>query len=123
MLRRPRQSVVFFTIGLLTLLIAANATAGTNGQQIKVYEQTNIGSLCVYGYNQNASWVNQCFTAPARIYNYTTIGGWWWKSYFGTDPLLDYYGSSSLTNYLGSNSCYVPEYQPGNDWTICYSVS
>lgn len=107
------------TIALLGGVLPASA--GTNGQQIKMFELTNVGSVCIYGYNQNAVWTLYCPSAPASIYNVNTYNGYWWKTYFGTNPGLDYYASGG--SYLGSNSCYVPEYQSGSNYTTCNSVS
>ena len=101
---------------------ALPAYAGTNGQQIRVYESSNVASLCISGYNQNASFVSYCFTAPANIYNTDSYSGYWWKTYFGTVVALDYYGASNWTNYVGSNTCDVPEYRSESNWWQCNSV-
>jgi hypothetical protein len=107
-------------IGLVASVLPASA--GTNGQHIKLYESSNIGSLCISGYNQSASLVTLCTTAPAAIFNYNNYGSHWWKVYNGVPQSISYYGTSSYGNYLGANTCWVPEYQPGNDWWQCNSV-
>lgn len=123
MLTMSRKSLVAVSLAaVLAMTVAGAAFAGTNGQQVKVYESSNIGSLCMAGYNQSGSYANYWFEAPASIFHTNSYGGYWWRTYNGTPVFLDYYSGSGQLNYLGSNSCSVPEYQPGDDWWQCNSV-
>lgn len=122
-MKRLLRIILLSVLAGISLVDAAvPAYAGTNGQQIKLYEASNIGSVCIYGYNQNASWIQYCPTAPAAIFHTNNYSGYWWKTYNGVPVSLYYYGAADWTNYLGSNTCSVPEYQPGSDWWQCNSV-
>ncbi|MEU8620200.1 hypothetical protein [Streptomyces sp. NPDC048623] len=59
------------------LLASAPASAGTNGQQIRFYDQRgDVYSVFLYGTNQDGHTVAGCFDTP-KTDNY--ISGYWWK--------------------------------------------
>lgn len=118
MRRLLRTLIPTAVAGLSLFAFAVPGYAGSNGQKVKVYENSNIGSLCISGYNQDYSWVLMCDVASAAIYHTNSYGSYWWK----LTTYLDYYGDASRTVFLGSNTCYVPEYQSGSDWWTCSSI-
>lgn len=122
MARHGRRLAPLVISAVVALAQLGSAFAGTNGQQIKMYESSNIGSVCIYGYNQNASWVGYCFEASATIFHTNSYAGYWWKTYNGVPVELDYYAGSAQANYMGYNNCSVPEYQSGSDWWQCNSI-
>ncbi|GAA2801678.1 hypothetical protein RMN57_09005 [Kitasatospora sp. CM 4170] len=93
---------------------ATPASAGTNGQQIKWHNNSNIAqSYKISGYNNDNEWNEGCF----RLYYFneysTAAAGWWWKynvnvqSYSSTD--------CSSNTRLWYDTVNVPKSQSG-DW-------
>ena len=91
-----------------------SAFAGSNGQQIELYEQTNVSSACLSGTNQNGTSVYVCFSAPAPQYNISQFPNYWWKGYTSID---NYVGGS----FIGTSYCTVPTSYYLDYWT-CSSV-
>lgn len=104
------------------LAIAVPAFAGTNGQQVALYESSNIASACYNGYNQSGNLQNWCGDEPAAIYGVDLLPYYWWKTYNGSPVFLWYYAGTGETNLIGYNTCSVPEYQLGSDWWECNSL-
>ena len=117
-LRRGARRFVLAATAVAAVALAAPLTtvfAGSNGQQIAVYEDISVSSVCISGYNQSAVWTSRCFNTPASRYgtNYGDLTGWWWKG----PVYIDDYNPS----YVATATCTVPTYQAGSDWWTCSS--
>lgn len=89
------MGVVFFTLAQF-----GTAFAGSNGQQVELYEQTDLSSACLSGPNQNGTSVYVCFSAPAPRYNISQFPGYWWKGFVTIE--------NYTPSYFGSSGCTVP---------------
>ena len=99
---------------LLTMAAVAPAAAGSNGQQVRLFNSTYTSNACIAGYNQNNYWVRACW--------------WLWNTGQGQhNDLANYWFKYTVTidrtdndgNILATRSdCYVPVSQP-SDWYSC----
>jgi hypothetical protein len=86
--------------------------AGSNGQQISMYDNTNWSSACWYGQNQAGNYEYMSRTLTKNAWNKET--GWWWVGYVNFN-----YGSCS--NVFNGNIVFVPGSQ-GPNYT-CYDAN
>lgn len=87
------------------------AAAGTNGQQIYIYDLVSPqqSSVQVCGTNQNNNYVCHSWPTPTST---TELSGWWWV---GPVTINNYDANGNL---LGQTSCDVPKAQSSN-WYPC----
>ena len=96
--RRLVLGGILASFGAVSMVVPA--FAGTNGQQVELYEQTNLSSACLSGPNQNGTTVYVCFTAPAPLYNISQFPGYWWKGFVTIE--------NYTPTYIGNSGCTVP---------------
>ncbi|KUJ39634.1 hypothetical protein ACZ90_69170 [Streptomyces albus subsp. albus] len=96
-------------------LAAGPAAAGTNGQQIRFYDNVgSVYSIRVIGQNEMGLDTYGCFGTPhAR----TDISGWWWKEAVTVQAFTN--GSCSGEPVATNTNVYVPKAQDG-DWKNVY---
>lgn len=99
---------------LAAIVPSTGVMAGSNGQQIRLFNSTYTSNACIAGYNQNLSWVRFCYwlwnTGQGQ---YNDIGGYWWKYTVTTDR------TDNNGNILATRSdCDVPVSQ-SSDWYSC----
>lgn len=100
------------TFALATL---APAFAGSNGQQIRLFNSVNpTVYACIAGYNQNMSWVRPCFWLwNTGQGDHNDLAGYWYKYTVTIDR------TDSNLNILATRSdCTVPVSQTP-DWYSC----
>ncbi len=66
------------------------AAAGSNGQQLSMFNDLGWSSVCYYGENNANNYVLGCGAATENAWN--EYRGWWWK--YDVD-----FGSNSSVNY------------------------
>lgn len=95
------------------LIIAAPlAFAGSNGQQITIYEGSATYSVRISGDNQVGEEIHQIVNTP----DYPTWdSGHWWK---GTVQITSYTGTDATGTDEGTLDCDVPVSQSSN-WYAC----
>jgi hypothetical protein len=112
-------AVLGLVVGGVGLLGSQAASAGTNGQQVSVYNPHGGMNIYICGYNQNNSWV--CYP-----YSYLPYGGrvstygWWWK---GGVYIYEYNYNNQFMRM--GQSCYSPQVNnpPSNNWApTCYTT-
>ena len=108
-------SATILAAGLLAAIVPiSGAFAGSNGQQIRLFNSVPTAFACIAGYNQNTSWVRFCWWLSSTGQGeYNDIGGYWWKYTVTIDR------TDSGGNILATRSdCYVPVSQ-SSDWYSC----
>lgn len=110
-----RRLLAVAAVAALALVQVVPALAGSNGQQIRLWEDPTVGYVTVTGLNQNdsyATWWSGYTPNPGSYWYY--MSGAWWK---GTVQIAIWWPDGS---YYGINSsCTVPVSQSG-DWYTCY---
>ncbi|MET9629625.1 hypothetical protein ABZX92_19390 [Lentzea sp. NPDC006480] len=106
-------AVLATTFGLGT----APASAGTNGQQIRLCprwgtgNQMQGGTAYIAGINEHGLSVSGWFGMNALDGQcWTDARGWWWKY----NVTVDFWSNTGA--YLGRSYDYVPEYSTRTDW-------
>jgi hypothetical protein len=95
------------------LIIAAPvAFAGSDGQQLDIYEGSATNSVKITGDNQYGNKVQQTLNTPSYP---TQDPGHWWK---GTVQITSYTGTDGTGGDEGTLDCYVPVSQSSN-WYDC----
>ncbi|KUJ65773.1 hypothetical protein ACZ90_43520 [Streptomyces albus subsp. albus] len=94
-------------------LAAGPAAAGSNGQQIRFYD--NVGtvySIMLIGQDQNGDPATGCFQTP---HSRTDINGWWWKGFLTVRA----YSDSGCSERLAEGEVNVPKEQ-SSDYTAAW---
>ncbi|KUJ66914.1 hypothetical protein ACZ90_31215 [Streptomyces albus subsp. albus] len=98
-------------------LAAGPAAAGTNGQQIRFYDNDGTAySIFVYGKDQSGHWVGQCFDTP---HSTTYINGWWWKETVSFSVYRT--AGCPLDNESARGNVWVPPSQAGDYKDVVFS--
>ncbi|MFD7631268.1 hypothetical protein ACFV7Q_35530 [Streptomyces sp. NPDC059851] len=115
---RRKAVTAVATLGMAVACLAVGAgtaAAGTNGQQIKLFDTSStVNSFRLSGPDQSGQWVSRCWNRQGMT---TYASGWWWK---GTVQVDYYHGSNCNSGYWASTSVEVPRHQDHSDWTQLY---
>ena len=98
------------------------ASAGTNGQEVTIYNPSADTSACqinkcwvrVAGYNQNGKFRWTPLSTPTEI---SYLYNWWWA---GWVTIYGYGPGGVAGGHITTNECYVPKVQKGSNWVFCY---
>ena len=108
----PRKLTASLVMATVLVIAAPVAFAGSNGQQLDIYEGSATYSVKISGDNQDGNKVQQTLNTLSYP---TQDPGHWWK---GTVQITSYTGTGGTGIDEGTLDCDVPVSQSSN-WYDC----